>query len=743
MKKTIYLLLLLTIIVSFTNPVSMVEAAPLSEESTFTFSDLGLVGDMVLNGPFDAGSLRFDIPGTWLLQGGAELELVISSYFAGENGSTATDTDFLGAALNVYFNDKLQESVSLRVGNDLVYRIPISAADLTSPYSEGWFKISFFLDAAIDCDFTFHQTTVAIDVNSRVILPYKVVPLALDLHRLPWPFYQERINTISPAVIVVPSSASADEIRAALIVMGTLGRMSDGRLPVSMVTTDEFTEDLRNQSNLIIIGKPATLPLLSAVQLPIAITGDRYSSSELNNEDGLLQMGVSPWNKDKAVLVVSGNTDAGVVKAAQALSTNNIQTGNDPTYSLVAEVNPITLTGILSADSTALAQPDITFADLGYEAITVSDIGTNWFSYDFVLPPGQVPTETPNLNLVFSHSALIDADRSDISVYFNDTLAGSIKLSDEEQNLLSSQIKLPLSGLQPGLNDISISANLIPRDDCSISSFSGLWMTVYPESSLHMPLAKSPITGYALQDLNSYPFPFVNDPTLGSTFFVLPSQDHTAWAIAGNLAYDLGRNSTGSILNMGSAFDGELPEDVHSRDLIMVGLPSNLQILSELKEAMPAYFEEGSNVAIIKSQQVIYRITTGKDLGYLELFASPWDPQRAVLGVLGTTTNGMHLAGTALLDSRNREVLNGDFATVDGERPLVVDTRTGSGMGRIVTEIGSSDILVERDPVVTIAENRTANASAGKPIILIGLIGTVILMIGVVVVAFALRKRSL
>lgn len=741
MKRIFQTTVLISVLFASQLGYGRVLAAPKNQETIFTFSDLGLVTDLVLRGPYDAGSLRFELPATWSLVEGAELEIVVSSYFTGGDGATSGDGNSLGAALDIYFNDKLQQSISLLSGTDLIYRVPIIARDLPSPYTDGSYRISFFLNAAIDCDFDFHQTTVSIDVNSKVNLPYSEVPLPLDLRRLPWPLYQERSIGLDSALVVIPSNPSAGEIRSALLVMGTFGMMTNGRLPLQLVTVDELTNELRSDSHIILVGRAENLPVLNAIPLQVTLSSDRYVLTDLTDDDGYIEMAISPWNKEKAILVVGGNTDQAVVKAAQALSTGNLQTGNSSAYSIVAEVNPITATGILNADAALLPPPDYPLADLGYGAETVGDIGTNWFSYDIVVPPGQVPSETPRLDLVFSHSALIDITRSDVSVYFNDTLAGSVKLSEEDFNLATAQVKLPVSGMQSGLNNISISATLIPLDDCSITTFSGLWMTIYPESTLHMPLVRSPETTTNFMDLSYYPYPFINDPNLSSTAFVLPSDDRLAWSIAGAMAYELGRNSTGSILDIDAAFDGVLADDLFDRDLILIGQPSRLQIITDLRNSLPAYFEEGSDLAVLDSQQVIYRISTGKNLGYLELFPSPRNPDRIILTILGTSPEGLQMAGNVLLNTRSRDLLNGDFATIDGDKPFVVDTRTGSGIGRIVTEIGESNIVVEQNPGSSDPVNVQITSYTGREYIIFWLIGIVILMALVVVAALVFRRR--
>ena len=301
MKKLYsFFISLLCFVSVFNTPV--VHAAPLAYDAAFTFEELGLDQDMVMHGPYDTGSIRFDLPAAWVLMDGANLELEISSFSVGD-GNLASDLsdNYLGALLDVYFNDKLQQSIPLTRGEKVIYKIPIAADDLASPYEGGWYKISFFLDAAIDCDFDFHKTTVSIGLKSRALFPYAKISPRLDLHRLPWPIYQERAKVPESAILVVPSSPSENELQGSLIVMGAFGRMTAGKLPITMIAIDQLTGDMLNKSNLIFVGKPSAFPILQEAQLPLSIVNNAFSSKEVEADDGILQILTSPWDNTKSI----------------------------------------------------------------------------------------------------------------------------------------------------------------------------------------------------------------------------------------------------------------------------------------------------------------------------------------------------------------------------------------------------------------------------------------------------------
>ncbi|HEU0293798.1 MAG TPA: cellulose biosynthesis cyclic di-GMP-binding regulatory protein BcsB, partial [Anaerolineales bacterium] len=711
---------------------------------TLTFANLGVETNIELHGPYDSNSVRFELPATWEPQSGVELNLEISSFVTSESISAATNQT-LGASLDVYFNDKLQESIPLQDGKGVFYNVPISPDAVATPDSNGRHKITFFLDAALDCDLDFHKTTVSISVNSEVLFPYIEKELSLDLRRLPWPIYQETGVEKSSAVIVLPESPSADELQSGLIVAGTLGRMTQGNLPVTMVSNDQLTDDLKNRSHVVLIGKPSAFPDLAPVALPVRVVGDKYSLAGLSDDDGVLQAVPSPWNPSKALLIVGGNTDQGVVKASQALSTANLQTGDTPDYSVVANVNPITITGILTSDLTPVATSDALFSDLGYDAVVATGIGTSWLTYEFIIPSGYTAGEGPYVDFKYTTSDLVDANRSGAVVYLNDVLVGSLTLSSAETNIVSSRINLPVSVLKSGTNRLDVVINLLPRDECSVFAFSGLWVTIYPDSLLHLPLAPAEKTAFSLQDIKAYPLPFANDPSLSTTAFVLSEQDRVSWTMAARIAYDLGARVAGSILGFEAAYTNQIPEDIRAYNLIVIGEPRNLEIVADFKGFMPAHFEADSNIATLDTQQVIYRISANKKLGYLELFASPWNESGVVLGVFGTSPEGVAYAGDSLLNVQMRDSLSGNFATLDGVKAIVVDTRTGLGLGRFASNLGPSVVSAQNPATVesssTGMDQIQNEVARGRGFILAAILGVVVIMAVVLVVALRLRLK--
>ena len=732
------ILLALVMMTIFLTPVGVL-AAPNLEVATLSLEELG-GSDIVLTGPYDTGQIRFSLPASWFLMEGAQLQIQASSFFAGPANTTSDPSTYLGAILDVYFNENLQQSISLVSGSDILYIVPIDVQSLPSVRPDGTIEISFFLNAAIDCEYDFHKTTVLISSDSKVSLPYTILPIKTDLRKLPWPIYQPNLKEQVGAVMIIPNKPTTDELQAAMLVVAGLSRMTGQKLPVSVATVDEFTLDVRNENDLIFVGKAGGLTVLAGSDLPIPIVSSRYSSAGMQADDGVIELAVSPWNNVHTILVVGGNSDAGVVKAAQAFTTQNLQTGDSPSSVIVAEVNPISSLGVFNTESVQIDTPDILFSDLGYSLETSNLLGNNWFTYEFTLPPGQVSSGQPSIDLLFSHSTLIDAERSGIAVYLNNDLVGSTGFDAENSNYVSGHINLPASGIVPGHNVIEIQASLIPRDVCSVFATTGVWITIYPESLLHLTLVPSTEAAYQLKDLSDFPYPFTNEPGLNSTTLVVSQTEPRSWKEAGKIAYYLGGNATGSVLNMEMAFSDTLAQlQTPGQNLIIIGKPSELPAISELGDVMPAKFDSASNIAILENQGVVYRFSANKNLGYLELFSAPWDVNSTILMALGTADEGIGYAINALITPQIRNVLRGNFATLDEDRPSVVDTRTGQGLGRLPVDLGPSITVQETpstpSPIVPPSTDTRKNT-------LVGIVVVAALMLVVIVIALILRKRA-
>ena len=652
--------------------------------NAFTFSTLEPtkgqpLTDRLMHGPYDSYRVRFSLPMNWELLEGAEIQLSLNPFFTralavdGEQTSVAT-----GGALDVTFNGKLLTTILLDWSGPRTISIPIPVEALTPTRTDGRHELYLFLDAAVDCDLD-HKTTLGVGADSRFIFPHELGDAPTDLRLLPRPLYQVSAFQPTTALLIVPDQPSAAEMQAALTVAAGLGRVTSGNLPLQLVAYSQLTPTLRSNAHLIFIGRPQAFPLLSTLDLPAPLNTaaeSGFNTPIAQPSDGILQMAVSAWNRANVALVVSGGSDEGVVKAAQALSAFYVRPGLLSNLAIVAQVQ------------TSIAIPtvteDRTFADLGYDAVTETGFSLHYTEFLFFVPPGQVTTAEAFLDLVFSSSAMLDYARSGLVIYLNDQVIGSLRFSDETTQVTTTRIKIPIYAVHPGFNRLTLVSDLIPLDYCSELVLNNLWVSYSPTSLLHLPLQPVAELLVRPQGLNTYPFPFIDSPTLDQLAFILPTQDVEAWNTAAQIAADLGLKSNGTLVALQVVFADQPPEALGAaHDWVIVGRASSLPILQAIRDSLPAPFDEGSDLATERSFQVAYRLPPGVSLGYLEYLPAPWAAERAILAVLGSTAEGLAWSSAALTDARLSGKLGGDFAVVNGEQILTADTRLGVGSGNL------------------------------------------------------------
>jgi hypothetical protein len=471
------------------------------------------------------------------------------------------------------------------------------------------------------------------------------------------------------------------------------------------------------------------------VELPAPLSTDGFDAPETQPDDGIMQIAVSPWNTGRALMVLSGSSDAGVVKAAQALSHGSIQTVSDTNLAIVTDVSPPNIEDE-SVNLDALTSATHTFKDLGYGVATLAGLGKSDYIVDFYVAPGLIASNGSYLDLVYNNSALLSFERSGLNISLNGNLIGSLRFSDETAGTATQRIKISPSLVFPGSNQLRIQAELAATTNCGLTDQTNLWASILPESTFYLPLHQAPVDFNSVQNLSVYPYPFINIPTLSNTAFVLDNNNPASWEVASRIAFGLGDRVRGSVIDLAVAFDDAVPDDVrNAHDLILVGLPSDLTLISELKDALPAPFEAGQNIPVVDNQQVSYRFPPETSIGYLQLLASPWNPSRTILAVVGSTNDGVQLAGNALINPLLRSRLAGNFALVSAENISVADTRTGLGMGGIAEnpEVISEPVVPEPNPSPAVP--------AARPAWILPAVGVLVFLIVVVLIAALVSGR--
>ncbi len=520
-----------------------------------------------------------------------------------------------------------------------------------TPLTPGRNELNISLDSGAVCNVRGARVDVSVDGSSSFHLEYSLAQHSPDLAVYPVPFF-ERSFEYEPVYVVLPENPSATDLSAAATVAAGLGKFSNGEIRLAFVLDTQISADIRNNHHLIVVGKNGANRLLDQLDLP-----PRPDDPVLSDEHGVIQELISPWNRVRMILVVTGGSDEGLFKASRALNQEAQLLGMQGSVAIVQTV--------LSPDPTENRQPDadVTLADLGYEEEVVYGTRPHTLDYYFYMPPGCAAAEEARFTLDFGHAAIASPTQSTLEIYFNEVPVYSVLLDESNANEGSLELSLPSWLIHPDRNGIriSIEMNLDSEDKCLFLDAQHLWAVVYSRSHIRLACASQDVG----PSLDLFPYPFNMRPNLSGLLLILPDRP-------GQLDYDLmlkvaaglGAADRGDSLTLRvTTADLVTQQDRQDRDLLVIGRPSVHSLMTELNAVLPQPFEPGSDQLQPHTESLVLALDPSWSVGIIEELAAPWDPQRTVLVLTGTTDEGVALASTGLFS--RRDALAGNVALVE------------------------------------------------------------------------------
>jgi hypothetical protein len=615
------------------------------------FLDLGYTDQMLRNDGALAQYVLY-MPQNFRLSSESYVEIVFSYFMMGGT---------VPARLEVALNDLALGGVSfsqeelLEEGDQRRIRLPLDETSLKA----GRNRLDVVLDTNEVCGTYEPEVEGVIDATSYFHLVYDTPLLEPDLQTYPYPFY-ERTFRPSQVYIVLSQEPSAADLSAAATISAGLGRLAGSaeRLNITSALDTDITPEIRDNHNLIVIGQPGRNRLLD--QLPLPLDGP---ANGVEPDDGVIQVISSPWNPTRAILVVTGQSELALYRASVALHRLPSVPGLRDSAIIVKEV------AAPPPAATTRTTVDKTFAQLGYDDITLYGIEARQVRYEFYLPRTWETLEPARLFLSLSHSPILDLANSMLDVYLNETPIGGTLLDENNQTNGLLTLELPDWLLEPGRNHLDIRLEMHLFDEyCVDPNDPSAWTVIFKNSYLHLPLA----AGHVEPDLATFPSPFDGDGHYEETVFVVPDE-MTAEQRDGllRLAAYLGESSGSEYLVLRVLRADELSEEIKAqKHLIIVGCPSRNTLLQEqaVAEALPQPFEPGTDTFLLQHDTVVIQPVHGWSIGLLQMFPSPWNSERRILAVTGTTDESIVWSLQALTSSS--WWLMGNLVVVDAEGTL-------------------------------------------------------------------------
>lgn len=309
---------------------------------------------------------------------------------------------------------------------------------------------------------------------------------------------------------------------------------------------------------------------------------------------------------------------------------------------------------VSSADAASPGGPSASLKDIGYGDIVLRG-GRS--SADVWFPgPGPVQMNGAVLDLKFNHSGQLDPEHSSLVVSVNDHLLSSIYLTDANRGITDVKISIPPGFLKTDQNHLSLGASLSKvHAPCTLTDDQSLWVTVFSKTQITYSVGQS-ITSSS--DLKDFPAPFINSwlPQPSVIELYLPraaSSNLIGGALT--LAADLGQAASGRPATLQASSLNQLTTS--DRNVIALGLPNELSGLATFTSQLPYHLTS-------KGWQQKNGSSLAPDQGVIALLPSPWQADKSLLIISGSTDVGLAKAIDALGSKDGRATLTGDFAII-------------------------------------------------------------------------------
>jgi len=283
-------------------------------------------------------------------------------------------------------------------------------------------------------------------------------------------------------------------------------------------------------------------------------------------------------------------------------------------------------------------------------------------AYYFAAPPGRVPREGSQLDLVYSHSPLLNPVLSTMTVVVDGQSLTSVALNGADSRSQRLSVALPVARFaQPGQEEggffIEIQFYLRLTDDvCEVPDNAALWATVHADSTLTL------VTRPA-ETFRNWGTLFVQPDGTGRTTpatFAIPAfatTDAATLQAAGAVAYQFGQWAGASGLDPQITVATTLPPmtpDAAPGFLIADGDAAGIDAFGSLQW----------NDAAFRTDEAPIDAAAG-------VLALQTDGEAAQMLVSGATSAATLLAAEALTSPERRTLLTGDYAIVN-DAPLAL-----------------------------------------------------------------------
>lgn len=636
------------------------------EPQMFSFQDLGYEKDETLKGVLATRTYVVRWPDAWQVEAGNVLHLIFSH-------STALHPT---SSMAVDWNGTRLESVLLTAENaDLAtFDVAIPENLIVTGYNS--LHIEFYM--GIQEDFCADEDNPAlwatIHSASYFDFAYQNLTPAADLSLFPLPLLDNSSLVENKVTFVTSDNPTPAELSAVAVISARLGQLAGWRtVSVDVLPEPGKIDDLKGYGDLIFVGRPDRLKLLTPLAFPLDGAEDiqTLQGKAIPTSAGVIWERVSPVDPAAVAIVVTGSNDEAVLLAARALASTS-------TYARFTGPMGVVLDVPESSNLPVLMPGTFTLEQLGYTDISGEGSREQTINYALRLPGGWQNQSDVVFDLHFGHSEILDDNRSSLTIKINDVPVGSLALTPANASDAEATFNIPARLFKAGTNQLTIVGNLnlpaayIEDAYCLDKDYRDAWLVVYADSQMNLPGGSS---GF-FATLDDFPTAFIGAADLTELAFVVPANPSIEIAKATALiAAGLGQSAEGAslyphVIDSQALFAMAQPY----QHLILVGRPTKNAAITQINGLLPLPFTAGTD-EIAESEAIAQTVSLAGATGYIQIFTG--ETGTPGLAVTGDSDQGVLWAAQALGDPALRADLSGDLAVLDGEASVIsIETRS-------------------------------------------------------------------
>ncbi|MGE0201600.1 MAG: cellulose biosynthesis cyclic di-GMP-binding regulatory protein BcsB [Candidatus Melainabacteria bacterium] len=375
--------------------------------------------------------------------------------------------------------------------------------------------------------------------TSKLVFDYTDVLPRVDLQNFPYPVVDPLTYSPTGVKFILPQKPTADNVLAMGLVNTYLAGATGGKeLRSRVVFADDAKADT-GKNHLLYVGTAGNNPDLYQYENVLQQSGYTLSSGtwyqrgengaakRVSDDAGIVAYFAHPQFKNKAVVIVSGNTDKAVLRAARYLSdrpkpeTMGGSVMQVPADWNVSQSSPRHVARFIENETRTLNQ-------LGYGIMAVEKITAAPIIYHVPVMTDFHPRRTGAklfLDLVYSYGPGINPEFSSLEIRWNNRSIANIPLLNQEKGEELARATIPVSGELVAPNNVLVAQFHLMPDKygyCVDNYEDKAWGKIHDDSQVRVtdgkPASRLPNVGL----LNSTGFPYTRSNNLKGTHFILP-----------------------------------------------------------------------------------------------------------------------------------------------------------------------------------------------------------------------------